>query len=282
MIVIRSAARMAAVARRLEREGKRIGFVPTMGALHEGHCSLIRAAAARHDMVIVSVFVNPLQFGPREDFARYPRPFGRDRRLARAAGADLLFAPPARELYPPGFQTAVEVGPLARRWEGSARPGHFRGVATVVAVLFELTRPTTVYVGQKDYQQALIVGQLIRDLRLPIRLRVQPTVREPGGLAMSSRNAYLSAAERRQALALFHALRAARARIRAGERRPGRIAALMRGLIRAKAGVRLEYAAAVDARTLEPPRRLRGRVALLGAVRVGRTRLIDNLLVGVP
>jgi len=282
MLVIRSAARMAALARRLARQGKRIGFVPTMGALHEGHLSLIRAAAARHDVVIVSIFVNPLQFGPREDFARYPRPFRRDLRVARAAGADIIFAPSARELYPGGFQTAVEVGPLARRWEGRVRPGHFRGVATVVAILFELTRPTSAYVGQKDYQQALIIRRLIRDLRLPIRLRILPTVREPGGLAMSSRNASLSATARRRAAALYRALRAGRDRIRAGERRADHVVALMRRLIRAPRLVRLDYVAVVDGSTLEPLRRLRGRVALVGAVRVGRTRLIDNILVDVP
>ncbi|MBI3330992.1 MAG: pantoate--beta-alanine ligase [Candidatus Omnitrophica bacterium] len=282
MLVIRSAARMAALARRLARQGKRIGFVPTMGALHEGHRSLIRAAAARHDVVIVSIFVNPLQFGPREDFARYPRPFRRDLRVARAAGADIIFAPSARELYPGGFQTAVEVGPLARRWEGRVRPGHFRGVATVVAILFELTRPTSAYVGQKDYQQALIIRRLIRDLRLPIRLRILPTVREARGLAMSSRNASLSAIERRRAAALYRALRAGRDRIRAGERRADHVVALMRRLIRAPRLVRLDYVAVVDGSTLEPLRRLRGRVALVGAVRVGRTRLIDNILVDVP
>ena len=282
MTVIRSAARMAAFARRLERQGKRIGFVPTMGALHEGHLSLIQAAAAQDEVVVVSLFVNPLQFGPREDLTRYPRPFARDVRLARASGATVIFAPVARDMYPPGFQTSIEVGALARRWEGRARPGHFRGVATVVAMLFELTRPASAYFGQKDYQQTLIIRRLVRDLRLPVRLRVLPTVREPGGLAMSSRNGALSAAQRRRAAVLYRALCAGRDRIRSGERRGGRVAALMRGLIRAQAGVRLDYAAAVDGRTLEPLRRLRGRVALLGAVRVGRTRLIDNLLVDVP
>src|SRR3990167_7541521 len=153
MTVIRSAKQMALVARRLQSQGKAVGVVPTMGALHEGHASLIRAAAARNDVVIVTIFVNPLQFGPSEDFARYPRPFARDLRVARAAGASIIFAPDARELYPDGFQTTVDVGALARRWEGQRRSGHFRGVATVVTLLFELTHPTHAYVGQKDYQQ---------------------------------------------------------------------------------------------------------------------------------
>ena len=282
MRVIRSAAQMARWARRLEARRARVGLVPTMGALHEGHLSLIRRAASQNDAVIVTIFVNPLQFGPGEAFTRYPRDLRRDLRLARAAGADAVFAPAAGEVYPPRFQTAVEVGPLAARWEGRARPGHFQGVATVVARLFELTRPATAYFGQKDYQQTLVIRHLIRDLRLPVRLRVLPTVREPGGLAMSSRNGALSVAQRRRAVALYRALCAGRDRIHSGERRGGRVAALMRGLIRAQAGVRLDYAAAVDGRTLEPLRTLRGRVALLGAVRVGRTRLIDNLLVDVP
>ena len=281
MRVIRSAAGMAHVARRLERQRKRVGFVPTMGALHEGHTSLIRAAAARHDVVIVSLFVNPLQFGPGEGFARYPRPFRRDVRLARAAGADIVFAPSAHALYPPGFQTAVEVGPLAERWEGQSRPGHFSGVATVVALLFLLTRPTDAYVGQKDYQQALIVRRLVRDLRLPIRLHVLPTVRGPDGLAMSSRNRYLSASQRAQAACLYRALCAGRERIRAGERRAAGVIRAMRARISAQPGTRIDYVALVDAETLAPRRTIRGRVALLVAARVGRTRLIDNLLVEV-
>ena len=281
MTVIRSPRQMASRALQWQRRGRRIGLVPTMGALHEGHLSLIRRAASRNDVVIVTIFVNPLQFGPREDFARYPRPFARDVRLAREAGATLVFAPSARDMYPPGFQTSVEVGALARRWEGQARPGHFRGVATVVAMLFELTRPTDAYFGQKDYQQALIIRGLVVDLRLPVRVHVMPTVREPDGLAMSSRNAYLNAAQRRSAAALYHALLAARRLIRRGERRGRAVVGEMRRLIAAAPRARLEYAAVAEADTLAPCARLRGRVVLLLAVRVGRTRLIDNLLVGV-
>ena len=281
MTIIRSASRMAAVSRRLQREGRRIGVVPTMGCLHEGHRSLIRRAASQNDAVIVTVFVNPLQFGPREDFRRYPRTLTRDIHLARSAGADVVFAPSMEQIYPRGCQTRVEPGPLAQRWEGRARPGHFRGVATVVAILFELTRPTRAYFGQKDYQQTLVVQQLIRDLRLPIALHVLPTVREPDGLALSSRNAYLSASERQQAVALHRALGAARAHIRSGERHAEPIIEAMRRLISEAPSARIDYVTIVDAKTLAPLWRLRGRVAVLLAVWIGRTRLIDNLLVDV-
>lgn len=269
------------MSRRLQQQGRRLGVVPTMGALHEGHLSLIRRAASQNDVVIVTIFVNPLQFGPREDFARYPRPLSRDLRLAQAAGADIVFAPSAAAIYPAGFQTSVEVGALSQGWEGRARPGHFRGVATVVTLLVHLTQPTNVYVGQKDYQQALIITRLLHDLRVPCRVRVRPTVREPDGLAMSSRNVFLTPRQRRQALILSRSLRAARAAIRAGERRASRLLAAMRRRIRSEPDVRLDGAAIVDAATLEPQQVLRGRVALLVAARVGRTRLIDNLLVDV-
>ena len=282
MRIIRSARRMAEVSSRLRRQGKRVGVVPTMGSLHAGHGSLIRAAASRNDVVIVTIFVNPLQFGPREDFARYPRRLTRDVRCAAAAGADIVFAPTAAQIYPPGFQMQVVPGPLADRWEGRTRPGHFRGVATVVAILFELTHPTDAYFGQKDYQQALIIERLIRDLHLPIRMHLLPTVREPDGLALSSRNASLSPAQRAQATVLYAALRRVRARIRDGERRAARLLAEARALISARPLARLDYVAIADAETLQPIRRLRGRLVVLVAARVGRTRLIDNVLVDVP
>jgi pantoate--beta-alanine ligase len=281
MILIRSAHRMAALSWRLRRQGNRLGVVPTMGALHEGHLSLIRAAAAGNDIVIVTIFVNPLQFGPREDFRRYPRHLRRDLRLARRAGADIVFAPGVREMYPKGFKTRLAVGPVGDCWEARARPGYFSGVATVVAILFQLTRPTTAYFGQKDYQQTLVVRRLVSDLRLPVRLNVRPTVREPGGLAMSSRNQYLGPSQRRSATVLYRALRAAAAQVRAGERHSMPVVQAMRHLIRSADGVRLDYAAIVDAKTLKPQRYLHGRVAMLVAATVGRTRLIDNLLVDV-
>ena len=281
MGVIRSARRMAVVAQRLRRQGKRIGVVPTMGALHEGHLSLIRAAAKANDVVIVTIFVNPLQFGPREDFTRYPRNLPRDIRLARGAGAHIIFAPRVEEIYPKGFSAQIDVGPIGECWEGRSRPGHFQGVATVVAMLFHLTHPTQAYFGQKDYQQVLVIRRLVEDLRIRVRLHVLPTVREPDGLAMSSRNRYLNPAQRRQAPVLYRALRAARERIRAGQRQSTSIAAQMRRIIRNAPDARIDYVALVDAATLKPLRRLRGRTALLVAVRIGHTRLIDNLLVDV-
>ena len=279
--VIRSVKRMATFARRLQQQGKCVGVVPTMGALHEGHLSLIRAAASHNDVVIVTVFVNPLQFGPGEDFKRYPRQLARDVRLARAAGADFIFAPVATQLYPPSFQTEIEVGVLAQRWEGQSRPGHFRGVATVVTILFHLTRPSNAYVGQKDYQQAVVIRRLVEDLRLPVRIHVLPTVREPDGVAMSSRNTYLSVAERAAAHVLSQALDLARRRIRAGERHAEPLIDAMRHLISEAPSARIDYVAIVDAKTLQSQWRLRGRVAILLAVWMGRTRLIDNLLVDV-
>ena len=281
MTVVRSPRQMARLAAQLRRQGKRVGVVPTMGALHAGHLSLIRAAVRQCDVVIVTIFVNPLQFGPAEDFARYPRPLAHDRRACRRAGAHVVFNPSVKALYPERFQTRIDPGPLARRWEGKSRPGHFSGVATVVAKLFGLTQPTDAYFGQKDYQQTVIVRRLAEDLHLAVRIHVLPTVREPDGLAMSSRNQYLSAGERRQAPVLSGALRAARTRIRAGARRSRPLVAEMRRLIGAQPAARIDYAAVVGADTLLPQARLRGRVAILLAVYVGRTRLIDNLLVDV-
>ncbi|MBI3320857.1 MAG: pantoate--beta-alanine ligase [Candidatus Omnitrophica bacterium] len=282
MTVVRSIDRMARLSRRFQAQGKRIGVVPTMGALHEGHLSLIRRAAAQNDVVIVTVFVNPLQFGPHEDLARYPRTLRRDVKRSREAGADVVFAPSVEALYPPRFQTTVQVGPLAERWEGQVRPGHFRGVATVVTILFQVTRPTRAYVGQKDYQQSLIVRRLVRDLRLPVTIHVLPTVREPDGLAMSSRNVSLSAPRRRRAAVLSRVLQEARRRIRAGERRAAPVLAAMRTRLRREALARIDYVAIVAADTLEPQARLHGRVAILVAARLGRTRLVDNVLVDVP
>ncbi len=282
MKVIRSARAIEATAAALRRRGERIGVVPTMGALHDGHASLIRAAGAENETVIVTIFVNPSQFGPREDFARYPRRLPQDLRIAEAAGATVVFAPGVAEIYPDGFSTTVDVGALGEIWEGKSRPGHFQGVASVVSILFHLTHPTTAYFGQKDYQQVLVIRRMVRDLQCPVRLRVLPTVREPDGLAMSSRNASLGASGRRQAAVLWQALRLARERVEAGERRAARIIGAMRRLIRQQPAVRIEYVTAVDANTLAPRARLRGRVVVLLAVTVGATRLIDNILVDVP
>lgn len=250
-----------------------------MGALHDGHLSLIRYARRHTDCVVVSLFVNPLQFNERHDYLAYPKPRARDLALLRAAGVDLAFAPNAKDLYPPDFQTAVEVTRIARRWEGARRPGHFRGVTTVVTKLFHLVQPDLACFGEKDAQQARIVQQLVRDLNLPVRIAVRPTVREPDGLAMSSRNARLSATERRRALVVVRALQAGARLIECGARRRGAVLRRMRMVVRRAPGVRLEYAAAVNPVTLEPVTTGRGAVRLLIAARIGDVRLMDTRLV---
>ncbi len=279
--VIRTIRHMAGVSQAIRRRGETIGFVPTMGALHEGHASLIRAARRECDQVVVSIFVNPLQFGPREDYARYPRTFKEDLKLAEGAGASLVFAPQAAEMYPTGFRTHVAVEGLSEVFEGKIRPGHFRGVTTVVLKLFSIIQPTVAWFGQKDYQQAVLIQRMVDDLGLPVTVRVLPTVREPDGLARSSRNRYLTPPQRRQAPALYQALQEARTLIQQGERRAARLTAAMKRVIAKQPSLRVEYLAVVDAATLEPLATLRGSVALLVAARLGTTRLIDNLLVDV-
>ncbi|MEK7823507.1 MAG: pantoate--beta-alanine ligase [Candidatus Eisenbacteria bacterium] len=259
------------------RRGRRVAFVPTMGAIHAGHLSLVARARRHADRVVASVFVNPLQFGPREDYRRYPRPVGRDRALLRGAGVDLLWEPRAAEFYPPGHRTRVRVTGLGDGLEGASRPGHFEGVATVVLKLLNVVGPDTLWLGQKDAQQARLLERMVADLDLPVRVRRGPIVRERDGLALSSRNAYLEREERRQAVALWRGLRAARARLRAGERSTARLRAAVRRVWRAYPLVREGYVAVVDADRLEPVTRVRGRVLVAVAARVGRARLIDNL-----
>ena len=275
MKAVRTIAGLRQAIRQAKRRGKRIGFVPTMGALHEGHLSLIRRARRENDLVVASLFVNPIQFNNRSDLRSYPRTPVRDARLAASAGCDLLFVPSAAEIYPPGFQTFVEVTELTRRWEGKLRPGHFRGVTTVVAKLFNWVRPDTAYFGRKDAQQARVVGQMIRDLGFDIRLRVMPTVREPGGLAMSSRNERLSPDERRAAKILFESLQEGKRLIEWPLRRENEILRRMRARIRKVPGARVEYLAVTDPETLEPMRQVKRPALLLLAVRIGKTRLID-------
>ena len=260
------------------RAGLRVAFVPTMGAIHEGHLSLVRRARASADRVAASIFVNPLQFGPHEDFARYPRPIREDGRRLAAAGVDLLWEPRAADVYPPGHVTRVRVGGLGDVLEGASRPGHFEGVATVVLVLLEVVAPDVLWLGQKDAQQAIVIERMVRDLRLPVRVRRGPTVRERDGLALSSRNAYLSPAERAQAVALSGGLAAARAALDAGGRSGARVARAVRAVWRRYPLVREDYVAVVDAITLEPVRDVRAARRLLVAVaaRVGPARLIDN------
>ena len=256
-----------------------VGFVPTMGSLHEGHLSLIRRARREHHRIAVSVFVNPLQFGPQEDFTRYPRDEVRDVRLCRDAGCDWFFLPRQRALYPLGFATTVDPGPLAEAWEGVERPGHFRGVATVVLKLLNLVEPDAVYLGQKDIQQARILQGMAHDLDLPVRITVCPTIRERDGLALSSRNVYLDPGQRTRAPGLIRAMREGRALAREGVTEARRILARVRSALRREARPdRVDYLALVDPATLEPVTRVdRGGAFLLGAIRLGKTRLIDNL-----
>jgi pantoate--beta-alanine ligase len=271
---------MQRLAREFGRRG-RVGFVPTMGALHNGHLELVRAARRRSDSVVVSVFVNPIQFGPSEDFRRYPRNFQRDRRLLAQVGTDVIFRPSVTDMYPPGFLTHVDVGRLASQLCGRSRPGHFEGVTTVVAKLLNVVRPDVAVFGQKDAQQALVIQRMVRDLDYATRIVIVPTVREPDGLAMSSRNAYLTPAQRAEAPVLHRSLVRAREIVRGGERSAARIKAAMRRMIARESGGRVDYVEVVDTSDLAPVRAIRGEVLVALAVFFGRTRLIDNLIVRV-
>ena len=270
---------MKQVARQARAEGRPVGFVPTMGALHEGHMSLVRAAMAECQPVIASIFVNPTQFGPGEDLRKYPRTFEADRKRLEEAGVSYLFAPEAGEMYPQGFRTWVNVEGLSDRLEGRVRPGHFRGVTTVVLKLLEIAQPQKAFFGRKDAQQARLIQQMARDLHLDSKIIVCPIVREPDGLAMSSRNTYLSPDERRAATVLHRALDGARRAIERGERDALRLTAAMREVIRGEPLAQPDYVELVDAETLEPVTRLRRTCLALLAARFGATRLIDNLLI---
>lgn len=273
---------MTAWSEGLLREGVRIGLVPTMGALHDGHRALIRAARLQCDALVVSIFVNPTQFSQSEDLAKYPRPISRDRALCRKEGVDVCFEPTVAAMYPERFQTIVTVPALARRWEGNVRPHHFSGVATVVTKLFGMVRPQIALFGQKDFQQSAVVRQLIEDLNFGVTIVVQPTVREKDGLAMSSRNVYLSPDERARAVILYKGLQAGAEAIRTGVRDGKVVEAAMQRVIKTEPSMTIDYLAVCDARTLEPLSTVTGRMVLLGAVRLGTVRLIDNLLVTAP
>jgi pantoate--beta-alanine ligase len=271
-------AALRAALRDARRAERTIGLVPTMGALHEGHLSLIRAARAESDVVVVSLFVNPTQFNEAADLAAYPRDEARDAVAAAAAGADLLFAPPVEEVYPPGFATTVRVAGVTEHLEGEHRgAAHFEGVATVVCKLLNMAQPDVSYFGQKDAQQAAVIRRLVRDLDIPVRIAVQPTVREPDGLALSSRNVHLQGADRERALALRRALDAAADRVAAGERDPHAIERASRAAM-ATLGVEPDYVALVRPDDLHPVERVDGDVLVAVAARVGPTRLIDNTI----
>ena len=270
---------MKQAARRARAEGQLVGLIPTMGALHHGHAALIRAARRDCSPVVVSIFVNPKQFGPGEDLAKYPRALDTDRALLESEGVDYLFAPAAAEIYPPGFRSYVEVEELSKRLEGRSRPGHFRGVATVVLKLFQIVQPWRAYFGRKDAQQARIIGQMASDLNLDTEIVVCPIVREADGLAMSSRNAYLKPDERAAATVLHRALAAARDQIASGERDTARLVAAMRRVIAQEPLAAADYVEIVDAQTFEPIVRLGGACLGVMAVFFGATRLIDNMLI---
>jgi pantoate--beta-alanine ligase len=266
------------------REGRSIGLVPTMGAFHEGHLSLMRAARGQSGVVVVSLFVNPTQFGEGEDLAAYPRDEARDAELAAGEGVDLLFAPPAEEVYPSGFDATVTVGDVTEVLDGDPAqrgPEHFAGVTTVVTKLFNMVQPEAAYFGQKDAQQAVVIRKLVRDLDMPVRIEVCPTVREPDGLAMSSRNAYLTEEERVRALALSRALDAADAAVAEGRREAEDVLAAARQELDA-GGVEPEYLELRSAGDLSPASRVNGTTLLAVAARVGRARLIDNKILGDP
>jgi pantoate--beta-alanine ligase len=260
--------------------GARVGFVPTMGALHQGHLSLVDWARAESDLVVMSIFVNPLQFGPSEDFTRYPRPIEDDKRLASDAGVDILFTPGAEAMYPDGRVTTVTAGEPGKKWEGAARPGHFDGVLTVVAKLFNIVQPDVSIFGRKDLQQAALVNSMVRDLDFPTTIVVAPTMREADGLALSSRNRYLSDTDRNKALSLIRSLRAASARFDEGERDARNLEAAGHDVIDAVPEISLDYLAVVNPRTMEQEIRAQRGSAVIIAARVGTARLIDNLILG--
>jgi pantoate--beta-alanine ligase len=279
MEIITRAARMQSVVEKLAAEIRPIGFIPTMGALHEGHLSLIRSARRMTDAVVVSIFVNPTQFGKGEDFDRYPRDLARDADTLTPLGVDYVFAPPVEEIYPRHFSTFVNVEGLSEELEGAARPGHFRGVTTVLTVLFNIVRPKFVYLGQKDAQQTVIVKKMVRDLHLPVEIVVVPTVREPDGLALSSRNQYLSPEERRAAPVLHRALQKAEELFASNERSARRLVRAMEKEIQREPLAQIDYIAVTDTERLAPLDDLSHRSALVSlAVRFGSTRLIDNVI----
>jgi pantoate--beta-alanine ligase len=279
MIVVETIADVRAACDDVRARGGSIGFVPTMGYFHEGHRSLMRAARAAHDAVVVSLFVNPTQFGPTEDLDAYPRDLAADRAIATAEGVDVLFVPAVTEMYPTGTQTTVHVDGLTQGLCGASRPGHFDGVTTVVAKLFSIVGPCTAYFGRKDAQQLAVVRRMTADLDLPVAVVGCPLVREPDGVAMSSRNAYLSSDDRRRATVLVRALRAAAEAVVSGERDARAVSDVLRGVLDTEPAVRVDYAEIVDAATMQPVERIESDTLIALAAYVGSTRLIDNIAI---
>ncbi|HVM97430.1 MAG TPA: pantoate--beta-alanine ligase [Candidatus Acidoferrales bacterium] len=278
MKIIESPEEMQRFSRAIRREGKRLGFVPTMGALHAGHISLVKMARGQSDCVVVSIFVNPLQFGPNEDFGKYPRTFDRDRQMLEAEKVDVLFAPKVESMYPSGAKTTVEVAELSDRLDGKSRPGHFKGVTTVVSKLLNIVQPDCAFFGQKDAAQVAIIRRMVRDLNIDTQIVIGPIVREADGLAMSSRNAYLDPQQRKQALVLNRALMRVQFLADRGERNVNALIEAGKQVIAEEPGAKLDYLEIVDPDTLEPVTDLKNRALIAVAAWVGTTRLIDNLL----
>ncbi len=281
MKIIRSIASMQNCVKDLRRKAKKIGFVPTMGYLHQGHISLAHRCAKECDVAVMSIYVNPIQFGPREDFKKYPRDLENDIELAKKAGVDYLFIPSHKDMYPEGFSTRVRVSNVTEMLCGASRPGHFEGVATVVLKLFNIIMPDAAYFGQKDAQQVIVIKKMVKDLNIPLRIKVLPIIREDDGLAMSSRNSYLSSLQRQQALSLYRALSKARQLIEQGERKPAKIILAMKRLIQQGKSVKIDYIAIVDADDLSVKKTIEGKLLIALAVFVGKVRLIDNMVIRV-
>jgi pantoate--beta-alanine ligase len=266
--------------KKARKAGRTIGLVPTMGAIHKGHISLIKRSVKNGDFVVVSIFVNPTQFGPREDFSKYPRPTSADLKISKEQGVDVVFIPTVKEMYGAGIVTWIDVERLSEPMCGKFRPGHFRGVATVCAKLFNIVSPDFAYFGQKDAQQAVIIKRMVADLNFPLKIVVCPTVRAADGLALSSRNQYLSAEERRDATCIYRALKSGEKIIKAGVRTPKTIISRMRKIISASTKITgIDYISIVDAESLQEVRRIKGKLLIAVAVRMGKTRLIDNIIV---
>ena len=279
MIIIKEINKIRKIIKEQRKKQKKIGFVPTMGALHQGHLSLIRQACKDNHFVVVSIFVNPTQFGPREDSKKYPRNLKQDTYLCTKAGVDIIFYPDTKEIYPDNYRTYVMVEELSDCLCGKFRPGHFRGVATVVTKLFNIVQPDVAYFGQKDAQQAIIIKRIVEDLNMPLKIKFMPTIREGNGLAMSSRNAYLSPDERRDAAILYQALNLAKGLIREGNRDSLDIIKKMRQLINKKKNAKVQYISIVDLENLKPMPKIEGSVLIALAVWIGKARLIDNIIV---
>lgn len=280
MEIISSIVKMRSFTLKERKQHKTIGFVPTMGYLHQGHLSLIRQAKMDCDICLASIFVNPIQFGPKEDYRIYPRDLQRDSILAKSAGCDCIFYPQVKNIYPERYLTYVNVEKITDCLCGAGRPGHFKGVATVLTKLFNIIQPDIAYFGQKDYQQALVIQKMADDLNMPFRIKVMPTVRESDGLSMSSRNTYLNAQERSEAAALYQSLRKAKKLALSGEKNSDKIITEIKNVIIQKKSARIDYVAIVDAQTLEPLEYIKGKTLIALAVWIGETRLIDNIIIG--